>query len=96
MALSKDLSSFEDIRHHLETALSSQKGIRITTHSPGAATHLRQRFNQLRKLSREATSVTFPVGDARRGTSPYDELAFQLEGASVLLKKVGATRVEEL
>jgi hypothetical protein len=96
MALSRDITTFEDIRPYLDQALSAEKGIRITTPSKGSAVHLRQRLYTLRALERKNSLSIYDVGDERRGKSAYDDIAISVDECAVEIRKTTPIVVQEL
>lgn len=98
MPLTNNISDYEAVRVYLDRALESPAGIKITLPSHGQAVHLRQKLYKLRQLETRASVDVFPVGDDRRGASPWDGLSIQVEKGSCELRILHQTpiRIEEL
>ena len=74
MAFSKSPHSFADIKLLFEQALESERGIKITCSSRGAAMLLRSRFNYYRKMDRGENKKTYSEDHPMHGWSIYDGL----------------------
>lgn len=96
MPLSTNIAHYEDIRPHLDRALDSDKGVRITCENKGQAINTSQRLNKLRLLERERASEVFDVGDPRRGNGPYDLLTVRVEDNAILITHKVPLIIEEL
>lgn len=96
MALSKNITEYEDCREHLDRALSSTKGIRITTSAPGVAIHLRQRMYKLRQLEKVRSTEIYEIGDERRNKTPYDNLSITVVDDAVEIRHTAPLLVEDL
>lgn len=85
MPLPNDIRLYDDIRQHLDRAISSA-GIRITCHSYGAAVNLRQRLQKLRQLEKlKSVELFLEPEDPRRATTPWDHLSMTIEKGSNVL-----------
>lgn len=96
MPLAKNLTAYEDLRPHFNRALQSVNGIRITCASYGAAVSMRARFYALRKLEREHSVEVYEPEDARRGLSPWENLAIGIQDNCILITHSEPIVVEEL
>lgn len=96
MALSKNITEYEDCREHLDRALVSRAGIRITCPDSGGAVHLRQRLYKLRQMEKVRSTELYDIGDARRNHTPYDNLHIKVVGNSIEIRHVAPIMVEEL
>lgn len=96
MALSKSITEYEDCREHLDRALVSTKGIRITTPAPGVAIHLRQRLYKLRQLEKVRSTEIYEIGDERRNKTPYDNLSITVSADAVEIRHTTPLLVEDL
>lgn len=98
MPLPTNISSYEDLRTHLDQAMSSERGIKVFYATHGEAVYQLSRFNKFRVLDRENSTEIYDPGDARRGVSVYDRLKMTVpkEGAWVEITKKAPIRVEEL
>jgi hypothetical protein len=96
LALSKNITEYEDCREHLDRALSSQRGIRINMPSSGGAIHLRQRMYKLRQLEKLKSLEIYEMGDSRRNKSAYDNLTITVVGDSVEVRHAEPLTIEDL
>lgn len=96
MALSKNIAEYEDCREHLDRAISSPKGIRITLPTAGQAVHMRQRLYKLRQLEKLRSVELYDVGDDRRNKTPYDNLAIAVVDNCVEVRFAEPIVVENL
>lgn len=96
MSLSQDINTYEDIRPHLDRALESPRGIRVTTRNKGQAIHLRQRLYKLRSLDTKRTLELFDPGDSRRGVSIWKDLVISIEDNAILIQHGEPIKIEEL
>lgn len=96
MALSKNIVEYEDCREHLDRALQSANGIRITLATNGQAVHLRQRLYKLRQLEKVRSTEIFDVGDERRLVTPYDNLSISVKDNAVEIRHSIPPVIEEL
>jgi hypothetical protein len=96
MALSNNIVEYEDCRDHLDRALASRNGIRITCPSPGKAIHLRQRLYKLRQLEKIESTKLYEVGDPRRNSTPYENLEAVVVGPTLEIRPTEPLIIEEL
>jgi hypothetical protein len=66
----------------LEKALADEIGARIRMPSIEAATHLRARIHQARKIDRVENIKAYEEGDPMHGQSVYDKLVLRLRQAN--------------
>lgn len=78
MGLSKAVGSYDDCRQLLDKALASEKGIKITRESAGAAKHLRHRMNAYRAQTRRQSMTMYEPGNPAYNVSPYDGLVLRV------------------
>lgn len=96
MALSNDITSYEDVREYCDRALTSPKGIRVTPPTPGGAVHLRQRIYKLRQLERANAVAIYEIGHPLRGRSAYDNIIVNIVDGAVEITVGEPIQVEEL
>lgn len=90
---SQSIFSFDDIKPHLDRALGSEKGIKVTCDSHKQAVILRARFNYYRTLDRKSNTKTYEEGHPLHGRSIYDRLVLRVpregnpEDTSVFIEK---------
>jgi len=78
MNFNRSLFAFADIQEAFERALNSDKGVRITCKSRGAAVSLRSRFNYWRTLNRKDNAITYDPNHVMHGRSIYDRLVLRI------------------
>lgn len=96
MALSKNIIEYEDCREHMDRALASANGIRITVRDKGQAIHLRQRMYKLRQLEKIQSTNLYEIGDERRLVTPYDNLVITVNDNAVEIRHGVPAVIEEL
>lgn len=98
MGTSNNIASYDDVRSAFDRALSAPAGVRITTDSVDAATHLRHRLYKFRFLDRKESKTLFVEGDTRHGSSIYDVLTVVLNGPVLEIRKGGrnALQIEDI
>lgn len=96
MALSKNITEYEDCREYLDRALVATTGTRIKLPSNGGAVHLRQRLYKLRQLEKVRSLELYEIGDERRNKTPYDNLAIVVVDNTVEIRHAEPIIVEDL
>lgn len=78
MSLPTSRHSYLDCLSYFDQALEDPKGIRLRQDSIDAATHLRMRLHQLRKLLREDSKSVYESGDPQYGVTAYDNVVCRI------------------
>lgn len=96
MPLPTDIRLYDDIRPHLDRAVESRAGIRITCATKGQAINLRQRLQKLRQLEKARSVDLYEQGDDRRAVTPWDNLHMTVKDNALLLEHRQPISVEDL
>lgn len=78
MNISVSPFAFQDAEELFERALATERGIKITFETRGAAIALRHRMNKHRVNDRRANVKTYPEDNPLHGTSTYDRLRLRI------------------
>lgn len=78
MSLPTSRHAYLDCLTYFDSALDDPKGIRLRQDSIDAATHLRMRLHQLRKLLREDSKSVYEDGHPQHGVTAYDNVVCRI------------------
>lgn len=93
MTISNSRQSYGDCYAAMDQALESEFGVRMRVPTLDAATFLRMRMHQARKINRKDNAATYERGHPMYGASAYDKLIVRIrteeDGIYLYLEPVG-------
>jgi hypothetical protein len=98
MPFSDQIAAYPDVAELLDKALTSEKGLKLTFSTDAEATINAGRMNHYRSRLRRENAKTFPPGDHRHNTTPYEGLMIKRRGNIIMIEKLSMERfnLEEL
>ena len=96
MGIPRSRVGYDDVRQVLDTALSSEKGLKLDFEDRRAAVAFRQRIYAARAADKANRLGEFDEANPGYVLSPYDDLVVQLDGTELKLLKGKPFKMEDL